>query len=106
MKAQAVLWLSEEKWSPEIISVEHKKTGKCPNFIESLYQRIWQSKHRYKAADKSFKKIYNLLKHSKRRRKPGSRKDSRSIVHDRVPIDKRPKGVKQLKYQVILRLIL
>ena len=97
MKAQAVLWLSEEKWSPEIISVEHKKTGKCPNFIESLYQRIWQSKHRYKAADKSFKKIYNLLNHSKRRRKPGSRKDSRSIVHDRVPIDKRPKVVKQRK---------
>ncbi len=30
MKQQAVRWLSEEKWSPEIISVEGNKTGKCP----------------------------------------------------------------------------
>ena len=97
MKEQAVRWLSDEKWSPEIISVEGKKTGKCPMSIESLYQWIWQSKHGNKAADKSFKKIYNLLKHGKRRRKRGSRKDSRGIIHDRVPIDKRPKVVKQRK---------
>lgn len=97
MKDQAVRWLSEEKWSPEIISVEGNKTGKCPMSIESLYQWIWQSKHGNKAADKPFKKIYNLLKHGKRRRKRGSRKDSRGIIHDRVPIDKRPKVVKQRK---------
>jgi IS30 family transposase len=97
MKEQAVRWLSDEKWSPEIISVEGNKTDKCPMSIESLYQWIWQSKHRNKAADKHFKKIYNLLKYGKRRRKRGSRKDSRGIIHDRVPIDKRPKVVKQRK---------
>ena len=97
MKGQAVRWLSEEKWSPEIISVVGNKTGKCPMSIESLYQWIWQSKHGNKAADKPFKKIYNLLKHGKRRRKRGSRKDSRGIIHDRVPIDKRPKVVKKRK---------
>lgn len=75
MKQQAVRWLSEEKWSLEIISVEGNKTGKCPMSIESLYQWIWQSKHGNKAADKPFKKIYNLLKHGKLRRKCGSRKD-------------------------------
>ena len=30
MKEQAVRWLSVEKWSPEIISVEGHKTGMCP----------------------------------------------------------------------------
>lgn len=38
MKDHAVRWLSEEKWSPEIISVEGNKTSKCPMSIESLYQ--------------------------------------------------------------------
>jgi IS30 family transposase len=97
MKEQAVKWLKYEKWSPELISVEGNKTGKCPMSIESLYQWIWQSKHGNKAADKPFKKIYNLLKHGKRRRKRGSRKDSRGIIHNRVSIDKRPKVVKQRK---------
>jgi IS30 family transposase len=97
MKEQAVKWLKYEKWSPEIISIVGNKTGKCPMSIESLYQWIWQSKHGNKAADKPFKKIYNLLKHGKRRRKRGSRKDSRGIIHNRVSIDKRPKVVKQRK---------
>ena len=64
---------------------------------ESLYQWIWQSKHGNKATDKPFKKIHNLLRHGQRRRKRGSRKDSRGIIHDRVPIDKRPKVVTQRK---------
>jgi IS30 family transposase len=97
MKEQAVRWLSDEKRSPEIISVEGNKTGKCPMSIVSLYQWIWKSKQGNKAADNPFKKIYNLLKHGKRRRKRGSSKDSRGIIHDRVPIDKRPKVVKQRK---------
>jgi IS30 family transposase len=97
MKEQAVKWLKYENWSPELISVEGNKTGKCPMSIESLYQWIWQSKHGNTATDKPFKKIYSLLKHGKRRRKRGSRKDSRGIIHNRVSIDKRPKVVKQRK---------
>ena len=38
MKEYVVNWLSVKKWSPEIISVEGHKTGKCPISIESLYQ--------------------------------------------------------------------
>jgi IS30 family transposase len=38
MKEQAVEWLTNEKWSPELISVEGNKTGKCPMRIVSLYQ--------------------------------------------------------------------
>ena len=97
MKEQAVKWLEHDKWSPEIISVEGNKTGKCPVSTEWLYQWIWKSKHGNKAADKSFKKTYKFLKHGKRRRKRGSRKDNRGIIHNRVPIDKRPKVVKQRK---------
>jgi len=93
MKDQAVKWLMHEKWSPEIISVEGHRTGKCPVSIEWLYQWIWQSKHGNKRADKCYKKIYQLLKHGKRRRKRGARKDSRGIIHDRVPIEKRSKMV-------------
>ena len=99
MKKQAVEWLDYKKWSPELISVEGIKTGKCAMSTESLYQWIWQSKHGNKAADKPFKKIHNLLRHGKLRRKRGSRKDSRGFIHDHVPNDKRPKVVKQRKRQ-------
>ena len=95
MKEQAVKWLTYEKWSPEIISAEGHKTGKCPVSIEWLYQWIWQSKHGNKRADKRYKRIYQLLKHGKRRRKRGTRKDSRGIIHHRVPIEKRPKIVQK-----------
>ena len=93
MKKQAVKWLSEDKWSLEIISVEGKKTGKCPISSEWIYQWIWRCKHRNKSADKGYKKIYNHLKHCKRRRKRGSRKDNRGIIQDRVSIERRPKIV-------------
>ena len=81
--------------SSEIISFEGNRTGKCPMSTESLYQWIWQSKHDNKCSDKPYKKIYNLLKHGRRRRKRGSRQDSRGIIHHRVPIEKRPKIVKK-----------
>lgn len=95
MKEQAVRWLSVEKWSPEIISFEGHKTGKCPMSIESLYQWIWQCKHGNKMVDTPYKKIYAHLKHGKRRRKRGNRKDSRGIIHNRVSIEKRPKIVQK-----------
>lgn len=93
MKKQAVQWLSKEKWSPELISIKGKETGKCPMSIEWLYQWIWQSKHGNKRTDKSYKRIYLYLKHGKRRRKRGNRRDARGIIPNRVPIEKRPKIV-------------
>lgn len=95
MKEQAVKWLTNEKWSPELISVEGNKTGKCTVSTEWLYQWIWQSKHGNKRADRRFKRIYQHLKHGKRRRKRGARNDNRGIIHHRVPIDKRPKIVQK-----------
>jgi IS30 family transposase len=93
MKKQAVRWLSKEKWSPELISVKGKETGKCPLSIEWLYRWIWQSKHGNKAADKPYKRIYLHLKHARRRKKRTNQKDNRGIIPNRVPIEKRPKIV-------------
>jgi IS30 family transposase len=93
MKKQAVRWLSKKKWSPELISVEGKKTGKCPISHEWLYQWIWQSKHGNKEADKPYKRIYLHLKHARRRKKRTNQKDNRGIIPNRVPIEKRPKIV-------------
>jgi transposase, IS30 family len=95
MKEQAVQWLTHEKWSPAIISVVGHRTGKCPVSVEWLYQWIWDSKHGNKRVNKRYKRIYQMLKHGKRRRKRGTRKDSRGIIHDRVPIDKRPEIVQK-----------
>jgi IS30 family transposase len=95
MKKQAVKWLSEDKWSPELISVIGNRTGKCPISAEWIYQWIWDSKKSNTSEDKPYKTIYNHLKHGRRRRKRGSRKDSRGIIHNRVSIEKRPKVVEQ-----------
>lgn len=95
MKEQAVKWLTLEKWSPEIISAVGHQTDKCPVSTEWLYQWIWQSKHSNKRSDNRYKRLYRLLKHGKRRRKRGARKDSRGIIHHRVPIEKRPKIVQK-----------
>lgn len=95
MKDQAVKWLTVEKWSPELISFKGNQTGKCPVSIEWLYQWIWQSKHGNKLADKPYKRIYLHLKHGRRRRKRGNRKDSRGVIPNRVPIEKRPKIVEK-----------
>ena len=95
MKDQAVRWLTNEKWSPEIISVVGNKTGLCPVSIEWIYQWIWKSKHQNKRADRRYKTIYKLLKHGKRRRKRGLRKDSRGLILNRVPIEMRPNIVQK-----------
>lgn len=56
---------------------------------------IWDRVNGNKAADKPYKRIYQYLKHGKRRRKRGNIKDTRGIIPDRVPIEKRPKIVQK-----------
>lgn len=82
--------MTVEKWSPELISVVGNKRGKCPVSAELLYQRIWRCKHENKRADNVYKRIYELLKHGKRRRKRGHRKDSRDVIQNRFHIEQRP----------------
>ncbi len=95
MMEQAARWLNDKKWSPEIISFEGKRTGQCPISTEWLYRWIWKSKFSNSKEDKPYKRIYMLLKHGKRRKKRGSKKDNRGIIHGRVSIEQRPKIVQK-----------
>jgi IS30 family transposase len=90
VKEQILKCLTNEKWSPELISIEGSTTGKCTIIIKSLYKWVSPSKHGNKSSDKPFKQINNLLKHGKRTRKFGSRHDTRAIIHNCDSIEKRP----------------
>jgi len=97
MKQQSVRWLKVEKWSPEQISKEGHKTGSCPLSHECLYKWIWACKHGNKRAGRPYKQIYNDLRHGRRRRKLGARRDTRGIKLDRVSIEKRPRVANKRK---------
>jgi IS30 family transposase len=90
MKDWIVDRLKEDKWSPELISHQGKKTGECPISHEWIYQWIWDCKHSNRKQNKEFKQLYSYLKHGKRRRKRGNRKDRRGIIPNRVSIEQRP----------------
>jgi len=97
MKKQAVKWLEVEKWSPELISVEGKRLGTCPISHEWLYQWIWSCKHGNKRSERFYKQLYNELRHGRRRRKRGARRDTRGIITDRVSIEQRPRVLNKRK---------
>jgi len=97
MQQIVVHQLQQEKWSPEIISAVGKRTGECPVSHERIYQWIWECKHSNKKKNRSYKKLYQCLRHGKRRRKRGNSKDSRGIIPNRVSIEKRPSVVKKRK---------
>lgn len=90
MKHWAVQRLKEDRWSPELISQQGRVTGECPISHETLYTWIWECKHTNRRENKEYKRLYEYLKHGKRRRKRGNRKDSRGIILNRVSIEKRP----------------
>jgi transposase, IS30 family len=87
IKQKVIHHLAVDRWSPELIS-------KCCHgdmvSHERIYQWIWECKHTNLNANKPYKKLYEYLKHGKRRRKRGNRKDSRGIILNRVPIERRP----------------
>jgi len=73
MKRLIVHYLTIERWSPELIS-------KCSSTEmvshELIYQWIWECKHTNLRENKPYKKLYEYLRHGKRRRKRGKTKDS------------------------------
>jgi len=91
MKDWIVDRLKEERWSPELISHQGNKTGECPISHEWIYQWIWDCKHSNRKENKQYRQLYCYLKHGKRRRKRGNRKDRRGIIPNRVSIEQRPK---------------
>ena len=89
--------LIEDRWSPEIISIMGNKSGDCPLSHETIYKWIWHCKNVHKKDTRAYKNLYRYLRHGKRRRKRGSRKDSRGIILNRVSIENRPDVVRQRK---------
>ena len=89
--------LQMEKYSPELICQDAKRNGKDFVSHETIYKWIWSKKFSNRRSDASDKLLYTHLAHGKRRRKRGSRKDSRGIIPNRIGIDKRPKVVEQRK---------
>ena len=94
-KAICRRWLSDEKYSPEIISAEGKRIYGSFVSHETLYKWIWMCKHNHVTADREDKKLYLKLRHCKRRRRRGNRHDRRGNIPYRVSIEKRPAIVKQ-----------
>jgi IS30 family transposase len=64
---------------------------------ETLYRFIWACKHSNKRIHKEYKYLYRKLRHGRRKRKRGNYKDSRGLIPNRVPINKRPKIVAKRK---------
>jgi len=78
--------LFNDRYSPELISV----TGKAlfGRFVshETIYKWIWLSKHRYRED----KHLYLYLRHGRRKRKRGNKRQNRGItIKERTPIDER-----------------
>jgi IS30 family transposase len=89
-KQQVCSLMQVQKWSPELISAYLRRQGQPMVSHERIYQWIWHCKHSNRGEDRPYKEIYRLLRHGRRRRKRGNRKDARGIIHGRVGIDKRP----------------
>lgn len=86
-----------DKWSPELISERWKLEGKAIVSHETIYKWIWESKHTNRIENKSFKTLYQELKHGKRRQKRGNIKDTRGAILNRKHISERPAVIEQRK---------
>jgi IS30 family transposase len=89
--------LIKECWSPELISHVGKKEYERFISHEWIYQWIWKCKHSNRREDKEAKLLYRYLKHGRRHRKRGNRRDNRGSIPNRVSIEQRPKIVNRRK---------
>ena len=90
MKDQIIKWLTVEKLSPELIAV--KGNLEFDRFVshETIYTWIWEMKHSKRKEDRPYRKLYQELKHGRRRRKRGNYHENRGCIAGRVSIEKRP----------------
>lgn len=97
LKHQAKEWMIDKRYSPELIAAQWVKDQIKGVSYETLYKFIWDCKHSQKCKNKEFRNLYKHLKHRRRHRKRGNYKDSRGLIPNRVPIEKRPKIVNERK---------
>ena len=91
LKVDVVEKMTVEKLSPELVSAQWKKDNIAGVSHETIFKFIWQSKLSHKKCERDYKKIYQLLKHGRRRRKRGNYKDNRGLIVNRARIEKRSK---------------
>lgn len=97
LKEQAREWVTERRYSPELVAAQWKKDGTDGVSHETIYRFIWECKHGNRRENQGYKQLYKHLRHCKRRRKRGNKKAARGIIPNRVPIGKRPKIVEKRK---------
>jgi IS30 family transposase len=97
LKHQAKEWMIDKRYSPELIAAQWVKDEIKGVSYETLYKFIWDCKHSQKRKNKEFSNLYKHLKHRRRHRKRGNYKDSRGLIPNRVPLEKRPKIVDERK---------
>lgn len=95
MKQEMKDWLVLKRYSPELVWAQWKKDGKPYVSHETIYKFIWSCKHTNKRQNRPYKNLYKYLKHGRRRRKRGNRKDLRGLIPNRVSIEDRPKIVEK-----------
>ncbi len=90
MKAWIRQKLENDKWSPEFISVIGRR--EFGQFVchEIIYQWIWRCKHSKHAHERKDNYLYTHLRHGRRKKYRGNKRDNRGIIHHRVSIEKRP----------------
>ena len=95
MKDQIINWLTVEKLSPELMAV--KGNLEYDRFVshETIYTWIWEMKHSKRKEHRPYQKLYQQLKHGRRRRKRGNYHQNRGCMPDRVSIEKRPSIVEK-----------
>lgn len=90
MRNRIVSWLTQEQFSPELISAYGKQI--FGDFVshETIYKWIWSVKQSQRRIDQPYSKLYKHLKHGGRRQKRGNRKENRGCIPERISIEQRP----------------
>ena len=91
--------LSIEKWSPELISARGRQWRGEFVSHERIYQWIWKMKASQCKTHRSYRLLYNHLKHGHRRKRRGKQHNNRGNIIDRRWIDQRPGCVNNRRRQ-------
>lgn len=90
MKTRIYSLMTQDRWSPEIISKTSLKLGEPMVSAEWIYAWLWHCKHTNRAENAVYKDLHKYLKHGRWRGKRGSKKRCRGMIPNRVPIEERP----------------
>jgi len=82
--------LRDKKWSPEIISVEGRKSRSDFVSHEWIYRWIWLMKFSQSKSDQDYRTLYKHLKHGSGRKRRGKIRCDRGNIPGRQWIEKRP----------------